>query len=57
MKSGALGALYLPGWTVTDDAVFIAPAYTFLMRNRVVDVQFWLDIGADPAGGTASSSP
>ena len=46
VKSGALGALYLPGWTDTDDAVFIAPAYTFLMRNRVVDVQFWLDIGA-----------
>ena len=47
VESGALGALYLPAWTVADDAVFIAPAYTFLMRNRAVEVQFWLDIGAE----------
>ncbi len=47
VESGALGALYVPAWTVEDDAVLIAPAYTFLMRNRVVDVQFWLDIGAE----------
>ena len=46
VDSGALGALYLPGWTEPEDAVFIAPAYTFLMRNRPMDVQFWLDIGA-----------
>ena len=45
-ESGALGALYVPGWRAPDDAVFLAPAYTFLMRNRAVDVQFWLDIGA-----------
>ena len=47
VESGALGALYLPAWTVEDEAVFIAPAYTFLMRNRAVDVQFWLDIGSE----------
>jgi hypothetical protein len=46
IDDGALGALYLSGWQVPDDAVFISPAYTFLMRNRVVDVQFWLDIGS-----------
>ena len=45
-ESGALGALYLPGWRTPEDAVFLAPAYTFLLRNRPVDVQFWLDIGA-----------
>jgi len=45
-ESGALGALYVPGWRIADDAVFLAPAYTFLMRNQPVDVQFWLDIGA-----------
>jgi len=45
-ESGALGALYLPGWRTSEDAVFLAPAYTFLLRNRPVDVQFWLDIGA-----------
>jgi superfamily I DNA/RNA helicase len=46
IESGALGALYVPGWQEDDQVVFIAPAYTFLMRNRTVDVQFWLDIGA-----------
>jgi hypothetical protein len=46
VQSGALGALYVPGWRVAEDAIFLAPAYTFLMRNRPVSVQFWLDIGA-----------
>jgi len=45
-ESGALGALFLPGWQTPTEAVFLAPAYTFLLRNRAVDVQFWLDIGA-----------
>lgn len=46
VANGALGALYTPGWQPPSNAVFIAPAYTFLMRNRPVDVQFWLDIGS-----------
>jgi hypothetical protein len=46
VESGALGALFAPGWRQVEDAVFIAPAYTFLMRNRAVDIQFWLDIGS-----------
>jgi hypothetical protein len=46
VQSGALGALYVPGWRVAEDAIFLAPAYTYIMRNRPVDVQFWLDIGA-----------
>lgn len=46
VERGALGALYAPGWRPVEEAVFIAPAYTFLMRNRAVDVQFWLDIGS-----------
>ncbi len=41
-----MGALYSPGWREAGDAVLIAPAYTFLMRNRAVDYQFWLDIGS-----------
>jgi hypothetical protein len=45
-ERGALGALYLPGWRTPEDAVFLAPAYTFLLRNRPVEIQFWLDIGA-----------
>ncbi|MBX3010315.1 MAG: AAA family ATPase [Caldilineaceae bacterium] len=46
VEGGALGALFAPGWRMPEDAVFIAPAYTFLMRNRPVAIQFWLDIGA-----------
>jgi superfamily I DNA/RNA helicase len=46
VASGAIGALYVPGWQEPADAVFIAPAYTFLMRNRAVEIQFWLDIGS-----------
>ncbi|MEZ4868442.1 MAG: AAA family ATPase [Caldilineaceae bacterium] len=46
VESGALGALYVPGWRIPEDAVLIAPAYTFLMRNQAAAVQFWLDIGA-----------
>lgn len=29
-----------------ENAVLIAPAHTFLMENRKVDYQFWLDIGS-----------
>lgn len=45
-ESGAIGALYVPGWRIPEDAIFLAPAYTFLLRNRAVRYQFWLDIGA-----------
>ena len=30
----------------TENAVLIAPAHTFLMENRKVNYQFWLDIGS-----------
>jgi hypothetical protein len=29
-----------------EEAVLLAPAYTFLMYNRPVDYQFWLSIGS-----------
>jgi hypothetical protein len=29
-----------------QEAVFLAPAYTFLINNQAVDYQFWLDIGS-----------
>jgi len=32
--------------TADENAVLIAPAYTFLMRNQSVAFQFWLDIGS-----------
>jgi hypothetical protein len=47
VSQGLLAALYVQSWRDEQvDAVFMAPAYTFLMRNRAVDVQFWLDIGS-----------
>lgn len=47
VQQGLLGGLYLPSWRHEDqNAVFVAPAHTFLMRNRSVAVQFWLDAGS-----------
>jgi hypothetical protein len=46
VREGVIAAQYLPSWqTQAEKAVFIAPAYTFLIRNYPVEVQFWLDIG------------
>ena len=43
---GVIAAQYLHPWQDDpEDAVFLAPAYTFLMSNRPVDYQFWLDVG------------
>jgi hypothetical protein len=43
---GVIAAQYIPRWqTQEEDAVFIAPAYTFLISNYPVEVQFWLDVG------------
>jgi hypothetical protein len=48
VQQGLLAALYVSSWHDEErDAVFIAPAYTFLMRNRWVDYQFWLDAGSN----------
>ncbi len=47
VQQGLLAALYLTSWRDEQQAaVFLAPAYTFLMRNRWVDYQFWLDVGS-----------
>ncbi len=47
VRQGLLAALYMTHWRdEEEDAVFLAPAYTFLMRNRWVDYQFWLDVGS-----------
>ena len=48
VNEGVLSAQYLSSWSDENlDAVLLAPAFTFLMRNRSVDYQFWLDIGSD----------
>ncbi len=47
LQDGVIAASYLEGWQSEDkDAVLVAPAHTFLMMNRPVTVQFWLDVGS-----------
>lgn len=47
LGEGVIAASYLEGWQNEDkDAVLVAPAHTFLMMNRPVTVQFWLDPGS-----------
>jgi hypothetical protein len=43
---GVVAAQYVRSWRLQpEDAVLLAPAYTFLMANRPVDYQFWLNAG------------
>ncbi|MFC2042878.1 UvrD-helicase domain-containing protein [Chloroflexota bacterium] len=47
VQDGVIAAQYLRSWQdFRREAVLIAPAYTYLLSNRPVDVQFWLDIGS-----------
>jgi hypothetical protein len=47
VKEGVIAAQYLPSpENDPQDAVLIAPAYSFLLTNQAVKVQFWLDIGS-----------
>ncbi len=47
VEQGVLASTYISGWQIEPrPAVLLAPAYTFLMLNRPVEVQFWLDIGS-----------
>jgi hypothetical protein len=47
VQQGVIAAQYVRSWqAVEEDAVQLAPAYTFLMSNRPVDIQFWLDAGS-----------
>jgi hypothetical protein len=46
VEDGVVAAQYFRSWRLQpEDAVLLAPAYTFLMSNRPVDYQFWLDVG------------
>ncbi|GAB4500346.1 MAG: hypothetical protein OHK0052_16690 [Anaerolineales bacterium] len=46
VQDGVIAAQYVRSWrAATPDAVLLAPAYTFVMQNRPVQVQFWLDVG------------
>jgi len=47
VRQGVIAAQYLRSWeTEPNEAVLVSPAYTYLMSNRPVEVQFWLDIGS-----------
>jgi hypothetical protein len=47
LQDGVIAAQYLESYRAPEtDAVLVSPAHTFLMMNRPVTVQFWLDIGA-----------
>lgn len=47
VEDGVIAAQYITSWQrQIGKAVFLAPAYTFLISNHPVDYQFWLDIGS-----------
>lgn len=47
LQDGVIAASYLEGWRSEEkNAVLVAPAHTFLMMNRPVSFQFWLDAGS-----------
>jgi len=47
VERGVVAAQYLSSWqTRGQDALLLLPAYTFLMMNQPVTVQFWLDAGS-----------
>jgi hypothetical protein len=48
VERGVLAAQYVESWQIRPDenAVHLVPAYTFLMTNQPVTVQFWLDAGS-----------
>ncbi len=47
VADGVIAAAYVESMQEQpEEAVFLAPAYTFLMQNRPVEYQFWLDAGS-----------
>ena len=48
LNEGVIAAQYLESWRSEDkDAVLVAPAHSFLMMNRPVTIQFWLEPGSN----------
>ncbi len=50
VDSGVIANQYVRQRTKPQDAVLIAPAYSFLVNNEPVDYQFWLNIGSSGWG-------
>jgi superfamily I DNA/RNA helicase len=47
LEDGILAAQYLEPWKpAPQQAILVAPAYSFLMANRPATIQFWLDPGS-----------
>jgi hypothetical protein len=47
VERGVVAATHVQSWRLTEtNAVLIAPAYTYLMTNRPVDYQFWINAGS-----------
>jgi hypothetical protein len=47
IREGALPAQYLRGWMAqSENGVLLSAAYTFLLSNRPVDYQIWLNCGS-----------
>lgn len=46
VEQGVVAAQFLPAALEVPDAVLLAPAYTFVMSDRPVQVQFWLDLSS-----------
>jgi hypothetical protein len=47
VERGVVAAQYVSSWQVhPENAVLLVPAYTFLMMNQPVTIQFWLDAGS-----------
>jgi hypothetical protein len=47
VERGVVAAQYVSSWQIhPESAVLLVPAYTFLMMNQPVTVQFWLDAGS-----------
>jgi len=47
VKTGVLANQYIKSWTeLPENQLLISPAYTFLLNNKPVDYQFWLDVGS-----------
>jgi hypothetical protein len=47
VEDGVIASQYLTPWRFKpEDSILLAPAYTFLMSNRPVDFQFWINVGS-----------
>lgn len=47
VQEGLISAQYVQPWQEQrGEAILVAPAYTFLLSNRPVRIQFWLDAGS-----------